>query len=505
MLETAIDAIITLDGSGRIVELNPAAERMFGLVRDQVVGHDMADLIIPQALRAPHRAGLARLVATGQGSILGRRLEMRALRADGTEFPCELVIAATQLPSGPIFTGFVRDLSERKAAEGRQAALEEQLRQSQKMQAIGQLAGGVAHDFNNMLQVITGYLSIAIDDLKTTAPDVVPDLTQAAEAAERASELTKRLLAFSRRQVLQLEVVDFNEILTSILNLIRRALGEQVELEFHPGAGLPTVKVDRGQVQQVVVNLCLNARDAMPAGGRLILETELVEVSESFVADHPWATAGSYVAMLVADSGTGMTLATERRIFEPFFTTKENQGGTGLGLAVVHGIVEQHRGFIRVDTEVGEGTSFRVYWPASGETALPRPLEDNTTPSGGTETILVAEDADAIRTLIERTLGAAGYRVITAPNGKEAVKRFQEASRRIDLVLLDVVMPKLGGRAAFELMRAVKPGLRGVFLSGYSASEISEEWLLAQECELLAKPITPQVLLRRVRAALDRA
>ena len=505
MLETAMDAIFTIDGPGRIVELNPAAERMFGLVRGQAIGREMAELIIPPSLRAAHRAGLARYLAAGPGPMIGRRLEMRGLRSDGTEFPCELAIAAAELPSGPVFTGFIRDLSERKAAEGRQAGLEGQLRQSQKMQAIGQLAGGVAHDFNNMLQVISGYLLIAIDDLKARAPEVVPDLTEAAQAADQAGELTKRLLAFSRRQVLALEVVEFNEVLTSILSLVHRALGEQIELEFHPGSGLPTVKVDRSQVQQVVLNLCLNARDAMPSGGRLILETELVEVPESFVADHPWATAGSYLAMVVADSGTGMSPETERRIFEPFFTTKENQGGTGLGLAVVYGIVEQHRGFIRVDTEVGEGTSFRVYWPVSGEPSLPRPAEDGTAPPGGTETILVAEDADAIRTLAERTLGAAGYRVITAANGKEAVKRFQEDPSRIDLVLLDVVMPKLGGRAAFELMRAAKPGLRGMFLSGYSASEISEEWLLAQGCELLAKPITSQVLLRRVRAALDRA
>ncbi len=373
------------------------------------------------------------------------------------------------------------------------------------MEASVQLAGGVAHDFNNMLQVITGYLSLTIDNLTTRAPDLVPDLTKAADAADRASELTRRLLAFSRRQVLQLEAVDFNEVLTSILSLIRRALGEQIELEFHPGAGLPTVKVDRGQVQQVVLNLCLNARDAMPSGGRLILETELVDVPASFVADHPWATAGSYVAMVVADSGTGMTPETERRIFEPFFTTKADQGGTGLGLAVVYGTVEQHRGFVRVDTELGEGTSFRVYWPVSGAPALVRPLEDIAPPAGGTETILVAEDADAIRSLVERTLGSAGYRVITAANGKEAVKRFQEDVRRIDLVLLDVVMPKLGGRAAFEIMRAEKPGLRGVFLSGYSAAEISEDWLAAHGCELLAKPITSQMLLRRIRAALDRA
>ncbi|MBL8981286.1 MAG: PAS domain S-box protein [Gemmatimonadetes bacterium] len=503
MLESAMDAIITLDTRGHVADVNPAALRIFGYTREQMVGHDMADLIIPGAFRARHREGLAVVAATGISNLAGQRLELRALRADGTSFPCELTFAIAQLGSGMMFTGFVRDLSEREAASARAAALEEQLRQSQKMEAIGQLAGGVAHEFNNMLQVITGFLSLAVEDLKAKAPEAVNDLTQATDAAMRASDLTRRLLAFSRRQVLNLEVVNFNEALSASLTLIRRTLAEQIELEFHPGAFLPTVRLDRSQLEQVVLNLCLNARDAMPDGGRLILETEVVDVPESFVADHPWAQPGTYVALVVADSGAGMEPEVAAHIFEPFFTTKGLRGGSGLGLAVVYGIVEQHRGFIRVDTAPGEGTSFRVYWPVSGEEATPRPTRDYEVVTGGTETLLVAEDADAIRELITRAATNAGYRVISARDGREASARLAEHRDEIDMVVLDMVMPRLSGRGALEEMRRLRPDLPCLFLSGYSAAEVTEEWLRAHHCRLMLKPVTPQALLRAIRATLD--
>ncbi len=504
MLQSAMDAIITLDRAGTVVDANPAALRMFGYTREGLVGHDMAERIIPARQRNAHRAGLERVAGTGQSQLAGRRLELRALRASGEEFPCELTIGFAQLTTGPMFTGFVRDLTEREEAASRHAALEEQLRQSQKMQAIGQLAGGIAHDFNNMLQVISGFVAMSIDDLQKGAPVAVSDLQQAAQAADRASDLTRRLLTFSRQQFLSLEVVDFNEALTSSLAIVQRALGEHIELEVHPGVNLPTVKLDRGQFQQVVLNLCLNARDAMAEGGRLIIESELVDVPASFVTDHPWAKAGTYVAMVVADSGTGMTPEVLARIYEPFFTTKELGGGTGLGLAVVYGIVQQHRGFIRVDSSPGEGTSFRLYWPVSGEQATKPDASEAPPPRGGTETILVAEDADAIREYIARTLSGAGYRVITATNGKDAVARLAEDPSRVDLVVLDMVMPKVSGRAAFLTMRASRPDLRGIFLSGYAADELSEQWLAEHQCALLAKPIASRTLLRRVREALDR-
>ena len=503
MLESAMDAVISLDARGRIDNVNPAAVRIFGYAREAMIGHDMADLVIPAAQRAQHRAGLARVAATGSSGLVGQRLELRACRADGTTFPCELTIAVAQLSTGTMFTGFVRDLSEREAARARSAALEEQLRESQKMQAIGQLAGGVAHEFNNMLQVITGFLSMAVDDLKTKAPEAVSDLTHATEAAMRASDLTRRLLAFSRRQVLNLEVVEFNEALSASLTLIRRTLGEQVEVEYHPGSRLPTVRLDRSQLEQVVLNLCLNARDAMPDGGRLILETEVVDVPESFVADHPWAQPGTYVAMVVADTGSGMQPEVAAHIFEPFFTTKGLRGGTGLGLAVVYGIVEQHRGFIRVDTVPAEGTSFRVYWPVSGDAPTPRPARDAEAAPGGTETILVAEDADAIRELVSRAATAVGYRVITARDGREACARLTENPDAIDMVILDMVMPRLSGRGALEEMRRQRPDLPCLFLSGYSASEVTDQWLKDNGCTLLHKPVTPQALLRAMRATLD--
>jgi PAS domain S-box-containing protein len=503
VIETALDCILVIDREGRLVEFNSAAERTFGLKRSEVIGREMATLLVPPEQRDAHRAGLRRYLTEGTARVLGKRIEVTALRGDGTEFPCELAIVASGQGDDLVFTANLRDLTDRKQAEARQTELEEQLRESQKMQAIGQLAGGVAHDFNNTLQAVGGYLTFALEEARRRAPDLAPDLEEAEKATQRAAGLTRQLLAFSRRQVLDLQIVSLTDVIAGFLGIIRRAISERINFKFHPGLDLPRVRVDQAQVQQVILNLCLNARDAMPEGGDLTLETELVTVSEEFAAAHPWARPGTFVVLVVVDSGSGMTPEVQSRMFEPFFSTKGAERGTGLGLAVVYGIIQQHQGFIRVDSAPGSGTSFRIYLPVAGGPD-PVPVADPAPPpSGGSETVLIAEDADAIRDVIGRALRSAGYRVVAALNGEEAVRLFARSPGAIDLVVLDAVMPRLGGREALTAMRALRPDLPALFLSGYSADTIDPGWLATVGAELLMKPVAPSEFLRRVRRILD--
>lgn len=504
VVDTALDPIVAMDREGRLLEFNRAAERTFGYRREDVLGRPLAEVIVPHADRDAHRAALARYQPEGPHRVIGQRVEMTALRADGSLFPCELAVAAAGHGADTVFTAHLRDLSERHATEARQAQLEEQLRESQKMQAIGQLAGGMAHDFNNTLQAIGGYLTFAIDDARTQAPGLVADLEQARQATDRAAGFVRQLLAFSRRQVLDLQVTSLNDTVAGFLGLVRRAVTERITVRFHPGLDLPAVRIDPGQIQQVVLNLCLNARDAMTAGGDLTIETELVTISESFAAAHPWASPGTFVALVVADTGSGMTPEVQGRMFEPFFSTKGVERGTGLGLAVVYGTVQQHRGFIRVDSTLGAGTSFRVYLPAVSD-PLPH-AEPGTLAAGpgGNETILIADDADAIRDVVRRTLQGAGYRVIAAANGEEAFRLFERAPGAIHLVVLDAVMPRRSGPEAFSAMRALRPDIPGLFLSGYSADTINADWLRSVRAELVMKPVATAELLRRVRHVLDR-
>ncbi len=501
--DTALDCVLAIDREGKLLEFNSAAERTFGYRRAEVLGRELAEVLIPVDQREGHRAGLRRYLREGTSRLLGRRFEVRALRADGTEFPCELAIGTSGHGEDLVFIANLRDLTEQKQVEARQAELEALLRESQKMQAIGQLAGGVAHDFNNTLQAIGGYLSFALEEARARAPELAADLEEAEKATHRAAGLTRQLLAISRRQVLDLEVVSINDIVAAFLAIVGRLISERINLRFHPGQDLPAVRVDRGQLQQVILNLCLNARDAMPDGGDLTLETQPVSISEEFVADHPWARVGSFVALAVVDSGVGMTAEIQGRMFEPFFSTKGPDQGTGLGLAVVYGIIEQHQGFIRVDSTPGGGTTVWIYLPAAAVSAPPPEPDVAVVPSGGTETILVAEDADAIRDVIKRTLESAGYRVVAAANGEDALRLFERDSERVALVVLDAIMPHRNGREVFTAMRGFRPDLPALFLSGCSADTIDPRWLAKVGAELVMKPIAPGELLGRVRRILD--
>ena len=398
-----------------------------------------------------------------------------------------------------LLSGTNTDITERKRAEAEREHLEEQLRQAQKMEAVGQLAGGVAHDFNNLLQVILGHLDL----LQYEEGQEQDEVQEVRQAAERAADLTRQLLAFSRRQIIQPVNLDLNELVEGVLKMIRRVIGENMELRFLPGNRLGTVHADRGQIEQVLMNLCVNARDAMPNGGVLTIETENVVFGSEYCRNHLWAVEGRYVLLSVTDTGNGMDEITRSQIFEPFFTTKGVGEGTGLGLATVHGIVKQHNGLIYVYSEIGKGTAFKIYIPI-----VERPAEMVGTKIempivGGTETILVAEDEEAVRNLVCRILQGAGYTVLQACDGEDALRLYAQHADVIDLALLDVVMPKLGGRDVMEYISAKNPQIRFLFSSGYSENAIHTNFVIKEGIRLISKPYRKPDLLRAVRETLD--
>jgi two-component system cell cycle sensor histidine kinase/response regulator CckA len=492
ILELSVDGLIVIDESGRIVEFNKAAERIFGYDRGAVLGADMADLLIPPALRKTLRDGLAAFGADGSGLGASRR-EMPGVRADGAEIRVELTTQVIAGTTPRLFSGVVRDITER-------LRLEEQLRQSQKMEAVGQLAGGIAHDFNNLLTIIQGHTSLL---QSTMAGDDrhLGDIHVIADAAERAAALTQRLMTFSRRAVVAPKVVELNDVVRESEQMLRRLIGEDMKLTvaLDPDAG--RVKVDAAHMGQVIMNLALNARDATPAGGLLTLTTSTAQVD----ADSPSVATrpvGRYARLAVADTGSGMTEDVRAHVFEPFFTTKEVGKGTGLGMAVVHGIVKQGGGYIDIDTEPGRGTTVTVDLPAVDD-AVPAEPEAVPVRASGTETILLVEDEEGVRSLMARTLREQGFEVLTAPNGAEALELATRHQRAPDLLVTDVVMPGMTGRELADALRQRHPTLTVLFVSGYTDDALLKRGVLEARESLLAKPFLPRELAARVRQIID--
>ena len=400
------------------------------------------------------------------------------------------------------FQGVVR-LNRQLGEESRERArAEEQLRQAQKMEAVGRLAGGVAHDFNNMLQIIQGYVELAANKLGAQHSARV-DLEKVLQAAISASTLTRQLLAFSRREALQLRTMEVNELIAQESAMLRRLIGEDIELATELSEENPLVRADGGMMAQALMNLAVNARDAMPRGGRIVVETQAIVADEAFCRVHGWAKPGPYVMITVSDTGTGMSPHVQRRIFDPFFTTKESGRGTGLGLSIVYGIVQQHDGMITMYSEEGVGTTFRIYLPrVAAPMAQSDTLESGEAP-GGTETLLVAEDEPEVLGLLVELLRSSGYQVLTASNGAEAIEQYRRNHNLIDLVVLDVVMPKLGGRAAYEEIRRLDGDVPILFSTGHTANVIDSEFIAQHRSDLIRKPYSPSELLRSVRTALD--
>jgi PAS domain S-box-containing protein len=486
-------AYIVWDKDFHVVEWNPAAERIFGWKAEEAVGKHPHGLIVA-ADSTPHVDKVwAKLLGGDEASY---SLNTN-IRSDGKKITCEWFNAPLRDASGNV-TGvlsMVHDVTEK-------TQLERQLQSAQRMEAVGTLAGGIAHDFNNALTGIFGFgemlrMQLAGDER------ALSNLVQVMRCAERAAKLTRQLLTYARRQIIDPVNLNLNSVITDLMKLVSKVVGEHIEIRTYLGRELPTIRADMGQIEQVVMNLVINARDAMPAGGQLRIETGLANLDAEYVRIHPYMQAGSYVVLTVADTGIGMDGRTQERVFEPFFTTKSPDKGTGLGLAVVYGIVKQHNGFIHLYSEPGKGTSFKIYFPPveaapdAKEAAIPAEIR------GGTETVLLAEDDDSVRVLVERMLTELGYTVLPARDGEEAIEVFHRNREKISLALLDVVMPGKGGKEAYEAMHKEAPGLPVIFMSGYTADTVHESFVLIAGVPFLAKPFGPDALARKVRAVLE--
>ncbi len=496
LAESGIVGILRSEMGGRVVAANDAWLRMIGRSQADIERGLQWDELNPPDWRWHDEVVQAELAATG----VARPWQQDLLHSNGSRVP--VLVGVAMLGTAECIS-FVADLSELEQAKAALQSSEAQLRQAQKMEAIGSLAGGVAHDFNNLLSVILSYTSIAMLDLPATDP-LRHDLAEIHRAGERAAELTRQLLAFSRRQVLQPKLLDLGEVVAGAEKLLRRLLGEDIELVLERGEDLARVNVDRGQLEQVIMNLAVNARDAMPRGGKLVICTENVELDEAWVEEHIGATVGPHVALRVIDNGMGMDAETQARIFEPFFTTKEVRG-TGLGLSTVLGIVGQSGGTIWVRSEPGHGTAFDVYLPqartgAVAEPRDPRPVRDD---ARGTETILLVEDDLQVRALATTILRRYGYTVLEAQSGGDALLLCEQHGGRIELLLTDVVMPRLSGRELTERLAVARPGLRTLYMSGYTDDAVLRHGVREAEVAFLQKPFTVETLTRAVRDTLD--
>ncbi len=499
LLESTAEGILGMDAAGTCTFCNPAALRLLGHATEgELLGRNVHAIVHHTR---PNGAGYPQedcpLVRTARSGKAVRILDEVFWREDGTSFPVEcwsypMTEGGVQIGA---VVGFI-DISER-------TALEQQLRQSQKLEAIGRLAGGIAHDFNNLLTAIVGHATLARDSAEEGS-QVREDLEQVLETAEKATSLTRRILAFSRKQPMSLAPVDVNETILGMGKVLSRLLGEDVEVVYRMAGGALVTMADRGQLEQVLLNLWTNARDAMPGGGRLVVGTQAITCDASGAAALGLDGPGRYALVTVEDSGVGMDERTRQRAFEPFFTTKEQGKGTGLGLAIVYGIVRQHRGHVRVASEPGRGTTFSIHLPlASGVAAHPEPPPQAPV-QGGAETVLVAEDNDAVRSLARSVLEGAGYRVLLARDGREAVALHAAHADEIALCLFDVVMPRLGGREALAAVRGRRPACPAILMSGYAPAEPGPAAPEHADVPFLAKPFTPRDLLRRVREVLDR-
>ncbi|HZT83201.1 MAG TPA: PAS domain S-box protein [Gemmataceae bacterium] len=503
VLEASPDAIITLDHEGRVLELNPAAEAIFGRPRAAVLGREAAEVLFPPHARDGFRQEMGRR-GPGDGGRPGGARATEACHADGRAIPVEVTITRIRTTGEPLFTAYIRDLSERKQAEEALRQTEEKFLQAQKMEAVGRLAGGVAHDFNNLLTVIMGYTEAVLADLGADHP-AREMLDEVARAGERAAALTRQLLAFSRKQMLVPEVLDLNAVVADFQKMIGRLIGEDIQLLTLPGDGLRPVKVDPGQLEQVLMNLVVNARDAMPQGGRLTIETANADLDEDYARACPEVQPGPYVLLAVTDTGCGMDEATRARIFEPFFTTKERGKGTGLGLATVYGIVRQSGGHIAVYSEPGKGTAFKVYLPAAaGAAAGAEEAPGGHWPACGVETVLLVEDEEGVRSLARQVLERYGYTVLTAGDGEEGLAVCRHHPGPIHLLLTDVVMPKMNGATLARQAALARPGMKTLYMSGFNDSILLNNGALSGDIDCVQKPFTADVLVRAVREVLDR-
>ncbi len=492
-VEQLADTVIIMDRTGVMEYVNPAFEALTGYSRQEAIGQTLG------MLKSEQQAGevyeeMWNTVLSGsvfRGIVMNRK-------KNGQTLIVEKVLSPLREGDGPI-THFVctcRDITERRK-------LESELQQSQKMDAIGRLAGGVAHDFNNLLLVISAYAELMLDSLAGEHP-LRRNVNEIMTASRRAADLTRQLLAFGRKQMQLLQVLDLNTVIGEITGMLPRLIGEDIELVFVPGEDLGKVKADPIQIEQIVMNLAANARDAMPGGGRLTIETATVRVDESYVQRHSMVPPGDYVLLTVTDSGQGIAAEHLPHIFEPFYTTKEAGKGTGLGLATVYGIVKQNGGFVWVYSEPGLGTTFKVYLPRvqslSGEVRTTKPSEDSP---GGCETVLLVEDEASVRQASRQFLAQSGYTVLEASDGEDALRVSRKHGGTIHLMVTDVVMPRMGGPRLAERLAEERPDMKVLFVSGYAENTVLQHGTIDVTTRFLQKPFSLKALARKVREVLE--
>ncbi len=495
VVANSLDAFVQTDEAGDILEWNPTAEAIFGWSRQEVLGKQLIGLLLAEALQ-PHRKKMReQLLRNEENAAAGERFEVDAIRKDGHPVKIEVSLKALRRRSGYVFNAFIRDMTQKIAAD-------EQLRQAQKMEAVGQLTGGVAHDFNNVLTVITGTIEILAEEV-SSRPDLVAITRLIGEAADRGAELTAHLLAFARKQPLQPRDTDVNRLIVDAAKLMRPTLGEHIEIESMLTDSIWAAMVDPGQLSSALLNLAINARDAMPHGGKLTLETRNVVLDESYAADNGDVLPGNYVMIAVSDTGSGIPEAIRDRVFDPFFSTKAVGSGTGLGLSMVYGFVKQSDGHIKVYSEEGFGTTFKLYLPQAGlspEQIATGPLSAEL--EGGHETILVVEDDPLVRSYVNTQLESLGYKTLSAANGAEALA-IADNGAAFDLLFTDVIMPGLNGRQLAAEMAQRRPALKVLFTSGYTENAIIHHGRLDSGVLLLAKPYRKLDLARMLRVALS--
>jgi PAS domain S-box-containing protein len=523
LLEAAPDAIVGVNPDGLIALVNTQAEALFGYERNQLIGRPV-ELLVPGAADNIHSPSPNPGFRDPRTRSAEAWIALAGRRSDATEFPAEVSLTSIETEEGLLVCAAIRDVSERVEAQherDRMEAqlerdrLERQLHQSQRLESLGQLAGGVAHDFNNLLAAILNYVSFVNEEITAEIAirppqegarlvAVLDDVSQIGAAAERAARLTHQLLAFGRREIIKPETIDFNAIVGEVDGLLRTTIGEHVELITRCAADLDNVLADRGQMEQVLLNLAVNARDAMPTGGTLIIDTENFTVDDAYAARDPRLQAGPYVRLRVADTGTGMDRDVIERAFEPFFSTKPKEKGSGLGLATVYGIVNQAGGMVDLESDLGTGTTITILLPsvvaAAMQSDAPR---TSTRRSHGGETILVVEDEDLVLDVASRILTRHGYHVLAARGGAEALALVSEHRGTIHLLLTDVVMPGLTGKQVSERVMERLPRIRVLYMSGYPEAVITSQGVVPRGIHLVSKPFVAADLLDRVRAILD--
>lgn len=492
LIEGLTDAVVVVDAEGAVVLVNAKTEELFGYAREDLIGQSV-ERLLPDELDEIHKRHRAGYMRAPRSRSMGLGLDFTGRRSDGTVFPVEIGLSALRTDEGMLITAVITDISERRR-------LEQMLAQTQKLEAVGRLASGIAHDFNNLLTAIAGYADFLMEEFDVgTRP--YADAREISNAAERAARLTRQLLIFSRSKTIQPQIVELNALVSDLEGLLRRLIGENIEVESKLGHGLWHVRADPGQLEQVVTNLVINSRDAMPKGGQLSIETRNVVLEEG------WGDlVGEFVSLSVSDTGEGMDDETRGRALEPFFTTKAPGQGTGLGLATVYGIVEQAGGTVTLYSEVGVGTTVKLYLPRAVDDAPVEPVDESDDaalppPAGGM--ILLVEDELAVRSLVARMLRTLGYEAIVAASAAEAVGLFELHAGEISALLTDVVMPQLGGRDLAERLVERAPSLRVLFMSGYTEDALVRRHDLIERFAFIEKPFTSRQLGRALHSLLS--